>query len=413
MVLSSMKASSGRRTTGRTESAARLPRILALMTSRLFRPPSRFRFAALAIATLAAAVLAAAPASAGLFGSDPTPPANIPGQQDAAQQAVRMDNMEQQMRTLNGRIDELTHQIDQLQNMLKRAQEDNQFRLQQLEGGKGQKRSEAAPAVAPSAAATATNAEAPMDSVGEGGTMPAGFAIDAPGAVAGTQPAADATLGTQPAPLGTLPGTMAADTAPPSASAVGGPLDLSAIARGELAPNNSPIATSGGLAAAASQDLAGGAGTLAPPSAGSVPVVPQQQMASVAPTAADPGADYDRAYSSIVGGDYAAAETGFKKFLTDFPGDPRAADAQYWLGESYFSRHQYRDAATSYLATYKNHPTSQKAPDSLFKLGLSLEGLGETSAACATYGELTKKFPKAQSGLVSRVTTQKQKLGCS
>ena len=26
---------------------------------------------------------------------------------------------------------------------------------------------------------------------------------------------------------------------------------------------------------------------------------------------------------------------------------------------------------------------------------------------------LTKKFPKAQSGLVSRVTTQKQKLGCS
>lgn len=381
------------------------------MTSRLFRPPSRFRFAALAIATLGAAVLAAAPASAGLFGSDPTPPANIPGQQDAAQQAVRMDNMEQQMRTLNGRIDELTHQIDQLQNMLKRAQEDNQFRLQQLEGGKGQKRSEAAPATEPSTATTSTNAEAPMDSVGEGGAMPAGFAIDAPGTVAGAQPAADATLGTPPAPLGTLPGTMAADTAAPSASAVGGPLDLSAIARGELAPNNSSIATSGGLAAAASQDLAGGAGTLPPPSAGGVPAAPQQ-LASVAPTAADPGADYDRAYSSILSGDYAAAETGFKKFITDFPGDPRAADAQYWLGESYFSRHQYRDAATSYLATYKNHPTSQKAPDSLFKLGLSLEGLGETSAACATYGELTKKFPKAQSGLVSRVTTQKQKLGC-
>lgn len=382
------------------------------MTSRLFRPPSRFRFAALAIATLGAALLTAAPASAGLFGSDPTPPANIPGQQDAAQQAVRIDNMEQQMRSLNGRIDELTHQIDQLQNMLKRAQEDNEYRLQQLEGGKGQKHSEAAPAAAPPAVNTATStAEAPMDSVGEGGTVPAGFAIDAPGTVAPSQPAADAALGTPPAPLGTLPGTMASDTAAPSTSAVGGPLDLSAIARGELTPNNPAIATSGGLAAAASQDLAGGAGTLAPPTAG-VPAAPQQ-MASVAPTAADPGADYDRAYSSILNGDYAAAETGFKKFLTDFPGDPRAADAQYWLGESYFSRHQYRDAATSYLSTYKNHPTSQKAPDSLFKLGLSLEGLGETSAACATYGELSKKFPKAQSGLVSRVTTQKQKLGCN
>lgn len=378
------------------------------MTSRLFRPPSRFRFAALTLVALGAAMLAAQPASAGLFGSDPTPPANIPGQQDLAQQAVRMDNMEQQMRSLNGRIDELTHQIEQLQNLLKRAQEDNEFRLQQLEGGKGQKRSDAAP-VAPSAVAPATaTADAPMDSVGEGEALPAGFAIDAPGTVAATQPASDPALGAPPAPLGTLPGGMTAEAAP-SASAVGGPLDLSAIARGELAPTDTAITTSGGLAAATGQDLAA-AGTLAPPAA--APSEPQQ-MAAVAPTTVDPGADYDRAYSSIVSGDYAAAEAGFKKFLTDFPGDPRAADAQYWLGESYYSRQQFRDAATSYLATYKTHPTSQKAPDSLFKLGLSLEGLGETSAACATYGELTKKFPKAQSGLISRVATQKQKLGCS
>lgn len=384
-----------------------MPGITALMTSRLFRPPSLFRSATLA-ATLGVALLAAAPASAGLFGSDPVPPAGIPGQQDAAQQAVRMDNMEQQMRQLNGRIDELTHQIQQLQNLLQRAQEDNEFRLKQLEGGKGQKRSDVAPpATAPTVNSTAS-AGAPMDSVGDGETLQAGFAIDAPGTVAATPPPVDATVGAPPAPLGTLPGAMA-DSAAPSASAVGGPLDLSAIARGDFTPNNTAIDTSGGLAAAASQNLATGGALAAPPTA----AAPQQQMAAVAPTTVDPGADYDSAYSSIVRGDYAAAETGFKKFLTDFPGDPRAADAQYWLGESYYSRHQYRDAATSYLATYKNHPTSQKAPDSLFKLGLSLEGLGETSAACATYGELTKKFPKAQSGLVSRVTTQKQKLGCS
>ncbi len=394
MVLSVTTASTGR-------TPRQSPGVPAPM-SRLFRPPSRFHRAALA-ATLGAALVAAAPASAGFFGSDPTPPAAIPGQADAAQQAVRMDDMQQQMRVLNGRLDELTHQIEQLQNLLKRAQEDNEFRLKALEGGKApQKRSEAAPAAtAPPTAATVAT-EAPMDQVGDGGPLPAGFAIDAPGAVATTPPAGG--VGAPPAPLGTLPGSMA-EAAPPSASAVGGPLDLSAIARGEFIPADTAIATSGGLAAAASQDLAVGA----PPA-----VVPApEQMAAIAPATVDPGADYDRAYSSIVGGDYAAAEAGFKKFLTDFPGDPRAADAQYWLGESYYSRHQYRDAATSYLATYKNHPTSQKAPDSLFKLGLSLEGLGEATAACATYGELSKKFPKAPAGLVSRVATQKQKLGCS
>lgn len=417
MVLSLLKASSGWWTTGYTEGAVDMSGMPVLMTSRLFRPPSRFRFALLAIAALGTA-LTVAPASAGLFGSDPTPPAA--GQQDAAQQAVRIDNMEQQMRQLNGRIDELTHQIEQLQTILKRAQEDNEFRLQKLEGGKGQKRSDATPPTAAPSTGTATAAaDAPMDSVDGSGAMPAGFAIDAPNAVATARPADDGSLGAPPTALGTLPSTVAGDTAPPSASAIGGPLDLSAIARGDFTPNTNPIATSGGLAAAASQDIAGGAGTLAPPSSAGTLAPPAgvsaapQQMASVAPAAVDPGADYDRAYSSIVSGNYSAAEAGFKKFLTDFPGDPRAADAQYWLGESYFSRHQYRDAATSYLATYKGHPTSQKAPDSLFKLGLSLEGLGETSAACATYGELTKKFPKAQSGLVSRVATQKQKLGCS
>ena len=195
-----------------------MPGITALMTSRLFRPPSLFRSATLA-ATLGVALLAAAPASAGLFGSDPVPPAGIPGQQDAAQQAVRMDNMEQQMRQLNGRIDELTHQIQQLQNLLQRAQEDNEFRLKQLEGGKGQKRSDVAPPAAAPAANQAASAGAPMVSVGEGETLQAGFAIDAPGTVAATPPPVDATLGAPPTPLGTLPGAMA-DSAAPSASAV-------------------------------------------------------------------------------------------------------------------------------------------------------------------------------------------------
>lgn len=398
------------------------------MTSRLFRPPASFtRF----IVGAALSLALAAPASAGFFGSDPTPPGNVPGAQDAAQQAVRINNMEQDMRVLNGRIDELTHQIQQLQDMLKRAQEDNEFRLKQLEGGKGQKHSALTPPAAttptaPSAPTPTTTAEAaPMDSVGPDGTLSGGFGIDAPGAVATTTPSGE-PLGAPPAALGTLPSAVADTGAQPSASALGGPLDLSAIARGinPDTPVDTSIATSGGLAAATSQTLAAPtAGALPPPTTGlpgtasagtpvAVPVASAELASANSPTL-DPGADYDRAYSFIVGGDYASAEAGFKKFLTDFPGDPRAADARYWLGESYYSRHEFRDAATAFLATYKDHPTAQKAPDSLFKLGLSLEGLGEATAACATYGELTKKFPKIQASLASRVASQKQKLGCS
>ena len=42
------------------------------------------------------------------------------------------------------------------------------------------------------------------------------------------------------------------------------------------------------------------------------------------------------------------AETAFRQFLATYPGDQRAADAQYWLGESLFSRGMYRDAALEF-----------------------------------------------------------------
>lgn len=381
------------------------------MITRLFRPPPCLTSRLTGLTLAAGLVLSlAGPADAGLFGSDPTPPADVPMSQDAAQQAVRINDLEQQVRVLNGRMDELGHQIEQLMQMLKRAQEDNEFRLQKLEGGKGQKRSDAAPTLSAPAAPVTATADALPSPTTEAGLEP-GFAIDAPGTV-GAPATTDPALGAPPTTLGTLPGSLA-DAGAPSASAVGGPLDLSAVARGDVAVDPS-ITTSGGLAAGVSQDLASGGVLAAPQTAGALPApVASAELSGASSPVLDPGADYDRAYSAILGGDYASAEAGFKKFLADFPGDPRAADARFWLGESYFSRQQYRDAATAFLSTYKDHPTAQKAPESLFKLGLSLEGLGEKSAACATYGEFGKKFPKVAAGLADRVTTQKQKLGCS
>ena len=43
--------------------------------------------------------------------------------------------------------------------------------------------------------------------------------------------------------------------------------------------------------------------------------------------------------------DYALAEETMRNFAQKYPGDPLIADSQYWLGESFFQRQQYRDAA--------------------------------------------------------------------
>src|SRR5258707_15457643 len=102
----------------------------------------------------------------------------------------------------------------------------------------------------------------------------------------------------------------------------------------------------------------------------------------------DPGADYETDYNNNLSGDYERAENGFRVFLAAHPDDERAPDAQYWLGESLFSRGKYREAAVEFLNGHNAYPTSTKAPDTLLKLGLSLAGLGHPHAPCPPYAKV-------------------------
>src|SRR5207237_373128 len=108
-----------------------------------------------------------------------------------------------------------------------------------------------------------------------------------------------------------------------------------------------------------------------------------------------PKDEYDLAYGYVLRKDYALAEEGLRAFLKKHPNDRLVADANYWLGESLFQRQRYREAAESFLAVSTKFDTAGKAPDSLLRLGQSLAALKEKDAACATLGELPRKYPKA------------------
>ena len=194
-----------------------------------------------------------------------------------------------------------------------------------------------------------------------------------------------------------LPGTIAADDPliSPDGLDAAGPLDLSVLAT-EGAPGADPA---GGLAA---------------------PLQPGDQFNTQtaglpgAPTAlsGSPRDQYDLAYGYILTGDYDLAEQEFRAWLASFGSDPLAVDAQFWLGESQFYQRRYRDAANAFLAVYTGHAEHAKAPDALLKLGMSLAALGETSAACATFGEVGRKYPSAPEALTSRVGEEAKRAGC-
>jgi tol-pal system protein YbgF len=121
---------------------------------------------------------------------------------------------------------------------------------------------------------------------------------------------------------------------------------------------------------------------------------------------------YQQGYGALLQKDYAGAEGAFRHLLQAYPNDPLAADAQYWIGETFYVRGQYKNAADAFLNGYKKYKSGQKAPDSLLKLGMSLAELGQKDAACSTFGELKTKFPQAPQHVSEEAAAWRKKTGC-
>ena len=88
------------------------------------------------------------------------------------------------------------------------------------------------------------------------------------------------------------------------------------------------------------------------------------------------------------------------------------ANAQYWLGETYYVRGQYKNAADAFLKGYKKYKSGEKAPDTLLKLGMSLAELGQKDAACSTFNELKTKYPRAPEHIGEEAKAWRKKAGC-
>ncbi|WP_417667637.1 tol-pal system protein YbgF [Roseibium sp.] len=307
------------------------------------------------IAVLGLAVVVSAPADAQLFG------------RKKDDSAVRVNALEEQVRALTGQIEQLSYQLRELQDQMRRMQEDSEYRFQQLEGG----------------------------------AVPGKRSDVGPSNGAETDPAASSqTLGTLSVPGGSGDGDWSEsggyETAAPEALPGNGPIDLSALAGGaqSIAPAGSQRPT--GLDLPQDIGTAQSADTLAGLSLGG-----------------DPRTDYDRAYSSAVNGHYDVAEDGFRAFVETYPDHRLAANAQYWLGESLLAQGNYRDAADAFLKIYTENPGNEKGPDSLLKLGVALNGLGEADAACATFAELLNKFPSAPPAVLSQAREERSRGKCS
>lgn len=122
---------------------------------------------------------------------------------------------------------------------------------------------------------------------------------------------------------------------------------------------------------------------------------------------------YQRAYNMLSKGNYEAAEVAFIKFISDYTDHNLASNAYYWLGETFYVRKNYIQAAQNFAAGYKKFPKGSKASAQLLKLGISLFALNKFKEACSTFAKLNKEFTELPLSISSRVNTYKAKIDCS
>lgn len=111
---------------------------------------------------------------------------------------------------------------------------------------------------------------------------------------------------------------------------------------------------------------------------------------------------YQQSLDAYNNGDYEEAVRLFAAGLNRFPASVKAANARYWLGESYYSLAQYAQAISEFARVKKDFPDSPKVPDALLKTAMSYEAIGSLDAARRAHRELLEAFPGSHSATLAR-----------
>jgi tol-pal system protein YbgF len=153
--------------------------------------------------------------------------------------------------------------------------------------------------------------------------------------------------------------------------------------------------------------------TLSPPGTGSPRSSAPEPASTEGPPAGSVNEQFNHALGLVKQGDYAAAEIALRDFIEAHPGDPLTASAHYWLGQTYFARNRFGDAASAFAEGYKRFPKGPKAPEDLLYLGLSLAKADQKRGACVALAQLADAFPNAGPAIRDRASAEKKRIGCS
>ena len=136
--------------------------------------------------------------------------------------------------------------------------------------------------------------------------------------------------------------------------------------------------------------------TEATPPAGGAPV------AAVDSSGPGPNQLFEISLDQFRRGSFATARSGFSDLLRRFPTADVAADAQFYVAESYASERNAAAADSAYQAVVTRYPQSPRAATALYKRARARQAAGRRTEARTMFEELVKRFPRSDEAELAR-----------
>ncbi|MEO0101052.1 MAG: tol-pal system protein YbgF [candidate division WOR-3 bacterium] len=104
---------------------------------------------------------------------------------------------------------------------------------------------------------------------------------------------------------------------------------------------------------------------------------------------------YNQSHLDFTRGEYDLAIQGFKNYLEKFPNTELSDNAQYWIGECYYSKGEYDRAIEEFKKVEENYPQGNKVPSALYKIGLIYLKMGKKKEGETYLRRVINSFPNS------------------
>jgi len=124
--------------------------------------------------------------------------------------------------------------------------------------------------------------------------------------------------------------------------------------------------------------------------------------AAAAPASPGPATLYKLAFDQMSRGSHGTARTGFQELLTQYPTSDLAADAQYYIGETFNAEGNTAAADSVFTLVVSTYPRAPRAATALYKHGLFLQKAKRDREARQAFQSVIDKYPRSDEAELAR-----------